>query len=136
MRPKQAPHFSFALEELQESHLAPRLRTRAMFGSLAIYVDEKIVFILRKKQDPKSLRDNGVWMATMPEYIRSLMVEFPTARPIELFQTGGRKGFSGWLNLPENEEDFEEAAIRACRRVISEDPRFGKIPKSRTTRRR
>jgi hypothetical protein len=135
MRLKQVPSFSFVLEELEESRLAPRLRTRPIFGSLGIYIDEKIVFILRKKRDSKTLRDDGVWMAIMPEHNPSLRRDFPTSRPIELFQARGREGFSGWLNLPENEEGFEEAALRACRLVIDGDLRIGKIPKSRSLKR-
>jgi len=135
MRRKQVSPFSFVLEELEDSRLAPRLRTRPMFGSLGVYIDEKIVFILRKKQDTKTLRDNGVWMATVPEHNPSLRGDFPTSRPVELFEARGRKGFSGWLNLPENEEGFEEAALRACRLVIDTDPRIGKIPKSRSSER-
>ena len=34
--------------------------TRPMFGCTAVYVEEKIVFILRDKKD----RDDGVWIAT------------------------------------------------------------------------
>ncbi len=55
----------------------------------------------------------------------------PSLRPIEMFQTSGRKGFSDWLNLPESEEGFEESAFHACRLVFSGDPRIGKLPNSR-----
>jgi len=103
-----------------------------MFGSLAVYVDEKIVFLLRRKQDRKTLRDDGIWVATMPEHCASLKRDFPTLRPIELFAGSGRAGFSAWLNLPEDEEGFEEAALQACRLVIAGDPRIGKVPKGRT----
>ena len=73
-----------------------------MFGSLAVYVDDRIVFILRKKQQPATLRDDGLWIACLPEFNASLTRELPSLRPIEMFQKGGSKGFSGWLNLPEN----------------------------------
>ena len=112
--------------------LAPRVRTRAMFGSHAVNVDQKINFILRQKDDPKTLRDNGVWVATQPEHNAFLLREFPALRPIELFAKRGRTGFTGWLNLPEADDGFEEAALALCRLVIAGDPRIGKIPKSRS----
>jgi hypothetical protein len=108
-----------------------RVRTRSMFGSLAVYVDEKIVFFLRRKPDPGSLRDNGIWVASIPEHYASLVREFPALRPIELFRS---RAFTGWLNLPESEEGFEEAALGVCALVIRGDPRIGKVPKKRKSR--
>jgi hypothetical protein len=133
-RPKKGPKFPFVLEELQESALAPRVRTRAMFGSHAVYIDRKIVFILRRKDDPKTLRDNGIWVATMPEHNASLLREFPALRRIELFAARGQTGFTGWLNLPDSDDSFEESALALCRLVIAGDPRIGKVPKSRSPR--
>jgi hypothetical protein len=91
-RRKSGPKFPFVLEELQDSILAGRVRTRAMFGSHAVYVDERIIFILRQKDDPKTLRDNGVWVATQPDHNESLLRDFPALRPIELFARRGRTG--------------------------------------------
>jgi hypothetical protein len=133
-RRKSRPKFPFVLEELQDSILAPRVRTRAMFGSHAVYVDERIIFILRQKDDPKTLRDNGVWVATQPAHNESLLRDFPALRPIELFAKRGRTGFTGWLNLPATDDTFEEAVLSLCRLVIAGDPRIGKIPKSRSPR--
>lgn len=136
MAQKRLPPFAFVLQELEEAGLAPRLRTRPMFGSHAVYLDEKIIFILRKKDDATTSRDNGVWVAALPENEVSLKREFPSARLIEMFQLPGRRVFSGWLNLPENEDGFEAAVLQACRLVIKGDSRIGKFPKSRTSRRR
>jgi hypothetical protein len=134
-RRKSGPKFPFVLEELQDSVLAPRVRTRAMFGSHAVYVDERIIFILRQKDDSKTRRDNGVWVATQPEHNESLRRDFPALRPIEFFAKRGRTAFTGWLNLPDTDDGFEEAALSLCRLVIAGDPRIGKIPKSRAARR-
>jgi hypothetical protein len=99
-----------------------------MFGSRAIYVDQKIVFILRRKQNPKTLRDDGIWIATSPEHKESLHRALPSLRPIEVF---AERAMMTWLNLPEHEDGFEEAALEACRMVIRGDERIGKIPNAK-----
>jgi len=128
---KKGPKFSFVLEELLDSPLGHRVRTRPMFGCHAVYVDQRIVFILRQKDDRKTRRDNGVWVATQPEHNASLLRDFPMLRPVELFTARGDKGFYGWLNLPDSDDSFEETALTLCRLVIAGDPRIGKIPNSR-----
>ena len=125
MATKKLPAYSFVLDELAESAIAPKVRVRPMFGSHSVYIDEKIIFILRRKQTPESLVDDGIWIAMQPEHNSSLQREFPSLRRIAMF--AGR-AFSGWLNLPEREEGFEEAALRVCRMVIDGDSRIGKIP--------
>ena len=81
--------------------------TRPMFGCLAIYVEDKIVLILRDKRDHAA--DNGVWLATTEEHHQSLRREFPNMRSIQVL---GKK-VTGWQVLPTDAEDFEEAALRA-----------------------
>ena len=39
----KATPFQFVIEALEESPLTTRVRTRKMFGSLAVYVDENMV---------------------------------------------------------------------------------------------
>jgi hypothetical protein len=105
-----------------------------MFGCLAVYVQDKIVLILRDKRDPAA--DNGVWLATTEEHHQSLLREFPNMRSIQVFG----KPVTGWQVLPADAPDFEEAVLHACELVLAKDPRIGKIPgarrasKSRTTR--
>jgi hypothetical protein len=129
-RAKSAPKFPFVLDELADSPLAPRVRTRPMFGSHAVYIDAKIIFILRQKSDPKTIRDNGVWVASLPEHTESLRREFSALRPIEMFVTRSRTGFTGWSNLPEDHEAFEETALFLCRLLVRGDQRIGKLPGS------
>ena len=93
-----------------------------MFGCLAIYVQDKIVLILREK--PTYPADNGVWLATTEDHHDSLRAEFPQMRSIQLL---GKK-ITGWQVLRSDAEDFEESALRACDLVLSHDPRIGKIP--------
>jgi hypothetical protein len=96
-----------------------------MFGCLAVYVADRIVFVLRDKPEPQA--DNGVWLATTPEHHESLRREFPNMRSIEVL---GKK-VTGWQVLPADAPDFEEAALHACELVLAGDPRIGKVPGSR-----
>ena len=84
--------------------------------------------MLRNKKDfPK---DNGVWLATTPEHHESLKSDFPSMRSISLFGNSS----SGWQNLPNDADDFEELAIKACRLILKGDLRIGKVPKPRSRR--
>jgi len=119
-RRKAVPH-KFVLDSVAE--VAPT--TRSMFGCLAIYVKDKIVFLLRDRlNDPGA---NGVWVATAPEHHESLRPEFPNMRPIRIMG----KSISGWQLLSVDACDFEESALRACELVVKGDPRIGKVPKSK-----
>jgi hypothetical protein len=122
--PKKLP-FDFVLEEL--AVLDPW--TRPMFGCHAVYVEDKIVFVLRDKGDPKC--DDGVWIATTVEHHETLRAEMPTMRSISVLAGGG---VTGWQVLPADAEDFEESVLRACALVCKRDARLGKVPKLRSAR--
>ena len=122
-RDKPAPH-EFVLDEI--ASLSPV--TRPMFGCVAVYVEDKIVLILRDKR--KSPADNGVWLATTVEHHESLRREFPRMRSIRIFG----KEPTQWQVLPADDPDFEAAALLACRLILARDSRIGKIPKSRSSR--
>ncbi len=96
-----------------------------MFGCLAVYVEDKIVLVLRDR--PTASADNGVWLATTEEHHTSLRREFPSLRSIGVLG----KGVTGWQVLPADSPDFETGALRACELVLARDPRIGKIPGSR-----
>jgi hypothetical protein len=117
---KSVPH-QFVLDAI--APLSPT--TRSMFGCLAVYVADKIVLILRDKRDATA--DNGVWLATTKDHHDSLRREFPNMRSIQVLG----KGVTGWQVLPADAPDFEEAALRACERILAKDPRIGKIPGAR-----
>lgn len=119
-RRKPVPH-EFVLDAIAQ--LSPR--TRPMFGCLAIYIEDKIVLILRDK--PTYPEDNGVWIATAVEHHRTLRREFPNMRSVGVFQ----KKVTDWQVLPSDAEDFEESALRACELVLAGDPRIGKVPRSK-----
>jgi len=113
--------FDFVIEQLYSAEPV----IKPMFGCHAIYIQQKIVLILRKKDEGK--RDNGVWVATTPEHHASLKKDFPSMRSIRIFG----EGESGWQLLPYDADDFEESAIKACSFILRNDPRIGKIPKSK-----
>lgn len=121
---KVIPH-EFVLDAI--APVSPR--THPMFGCLAVYVEDKIVLILRDR--PKHAADNGVWLATTKEHHASLRREFPNMRSIRLLG----KAVTAWQVLPADAPDFEEAALRAAELVVARDPRIGKVPGARRGKR-
>jgi hypothetical protein len=121
---KPVPH-EFVLDAL--ASISPE--TRSMFGCLAVYVKDKIVFALRDKRN-ETADDDGVWLATTVEHHASLRRDFPSMRSIRVL---GKK-VTGWQVLPADAPDFEESALRACEFVIGRDPRIGKVPASRNAK--
>lgn len=119
-RRKPVPH-----EFVVDAIAALEPRTRPMFGCVAVYVEDRIVFVLRDR--PSSTADNGVWLATTEAHHESLRREFPNMRSIQVL---GKK-VTGWQVLPADAPDFEEATMRACELVLAGDPRIGKIPGAR-----
>jgi len=121
VRRKPVPH-EFALEALA----AANPETRPMFGCLAVYVNDKIVCVLRDKRNATA-DDDGMWLATTVEHHATLQREFPNMRSIRVL---GKK-VTGWQVLPASASDFEESALRACELIVAGDPRIGRIPASR-----
>ena len=113
--------FDFVLEELYS--VEPKVR--AMFGSHAVYVKDKIVLILRNRDSHPD--DNGVWLATSPEHHQSLKKDFPSMRTIALLGSVE----TAWQNLPVQDECFEEAVMKACKLILRGDPRIGRVPGQR-----
>jgi hypothetical protein len=114
--PKKPVAYDFVLDELSELALS----TRPMFGSTAVYVEDRIVFILRKKGDP----DDGVWVVLDRERAAEVLELLPRLRVIDVL--GGRAG--GWRKLAADSPSFEDDVLSACRLVKRGDPRIGKIP--------
>ena len=111
--------FEFVLEELDRIH--PRVKP--MFGCYAIYVGEKLVLILRQRNDYTD--DNGVWLAALHEHHASLKKEFPFMRSVRLLGSAE----TVWQNIPAEEDDFEELVLKACGLILKGDARIGKISK-------
>ncbi len=114
--------FEFVLDYLHDKNPS----VRPMFGCYAVYIDKKIVLVLRDKKAHRS--DNGVWLATTKEHHASLKKDFPSMRSIKLLG----KSVTGWQVLPASSHDFESSVVLACELVVKGDPRIGKIPKRRT----
>ena len=98
---------------------------KPMFGCHAVYVGEKIVFVLRDREDAPE--DNGVWIATTIDHHESLKKDFPSMRSIKVLGSG----VTGWQVLPVTSGDFEESVDKACEFVLKGDVRIGKKPKPR-----
>jgi hypothetical protein len=122
-KPKPVPH-AFVLDAL--APLDPT--TRPMFGCTAVYVEEKIVVILRDKPDDTDV--NGVWLATTHEHHQSLRRELPSLRSVRVLGSG----VTGWQMLPADEVGFEDEVLRAARLILAGDPRIGKVPAARRPR--
>ncbi len=121
--------FEFVIDALAKADP----RTRAMFGCTAVYLGDRITFILRDRAD--SVADNGVWFATTGEHHESLRRDFPTLRSIRVFQESPDQE-TGWQVLPADADGFEADALKACRLALRGDLRIGKVPARRAARRR
>ena len=121
VKPRKAVPFEFVLDGI--AALSPY--TRPLFGCIAVYVQDKIVLVLRDKRT--STEDNGVWLATTREHHESLRREFPHMRSIKVLG----KEVTGWQVLPADSPDFEEAALHACELILAKDPQIGKVPGTR-----
>jgi hypothetical protein len=113
--------FDFVLAELDS--MSPVVKP--MFGCYAIYIGEKMVAVLRRKE--KNDPSNGVWIASSPEHHSSLKKDLPSLRPLTIFG----KPSAGWRILKENADDFEENVLKACELILKRDTRIGKIPTSK-----
>lgn len=122
---KRAVPFPFVFD-----HLAPlEPDIRPMFGCHALYCRGKIVLVLRKRRDHRSM--NGVWVATTKEHHESLRKEIPCLRSIPLLG----KGETNWQMIPEAHAAFESAVVRACELVVRADRRIGTEPRRRSSAR-
>ena len=90
-----------------------------MFGSTGVYLDERVVFILRQKGDA----DDGVWIAYEPEREQEVLALLPNATRI-----GRIPNARGWRKLAAASPSFEDDVLHACRIARAEDSPLGKIP--------
>jgi hypothetical protein len=118
--------FDFILDYLHPLEI----KIRPMFGCHALYEREKILLVLRKREDHPNA--NGVWVATGKEHHESLKKEFPSLESVHILSNG--KVETNWQMIQEDADDFEESAIRLCEIILKGDERIGKVPKPKKSR--
>ena len=126
---RRSPPYPFIIEAL--TPLEPEVRP--MFSGFAVYVDEKIVLMLRDSQ--KHPEDNGAWLVfseTADLGDPGIRRDFPSIRLIGLL--GGKIGH--WRLIPADSPTFESEALHACELLLKHDARLGRVPESRKTRTR
>jgi hypothetical protein len=122
MTKKNIP-FDFVLDYL----IPLDVTVKQLFGLWAIYVNEKIMLIIRQQVDyPDS---NGVWIATNQEHHKSLKIELPSLRSITIFSDGILE--TEWQVIPVDADDFEASVRKVCELIKHNDHRIGRIPKPR-----
>ena len=104
-----------------------------MFSGYAVYLGAKLVCMLRDR--PTLPEDNGLWLVlsesaqmelksgTHP----SLKKELKSLRKIQLLGDA----IKHWLLIPADHPSFESESLHACELIAQNDPRIGRIPKSR-----
>lgn len=117
---KKVP-FDFIIENLYS--LSPIVKP--MFGAYAVYIEEKIIFVLRNHKDHKEA--NGIWVATSAEHHTSLRKEIPCLTSIDILSGG--KGETNWQMVSMDDDNFEGYATQLCEMVLRKDERIGRIPK-------
>ncbi len=104
-------------------YLPATIIIKPAIGMFYIYFEGKIVLIFRKVG--KNPQHNGLWIATSRENHASLKTEIPAITDF-VFEEG--EVFEpNWLQLRDEHDDFEEAAIQICELVSGRDKRIGKV---------
>jgi len=107
--------YPFVLDALDEHDPT----TRPMFGSTAVYLGERVLFILRKKGDS----DDGVWVAFDEDREADALAALPNLAKITRLPN-----VRCWRKLAENSANFEDDVLEACRLGGLPDGPLGKIP--------
>jgi len=118
--------FSFIMDYL----IPLEVTVKSMFGMFAIYAGEKILMMLRQRNEHPER--NGIWLAIDKEFTESLKTEFPSFAVI--YGLPHKSEISEWLMLDSDAEDFESTAIKLCELIAKGDQRIGHIPRSRRSR--
>ena len=116
---KAAP-YSFVFDYLPDN-----IVVKPMFGMHYIYLNKRIVLILRNVSKNYDL--NGIWVPSSKQHHQSLEIEVPALTDFIL--DNGEKHDSSWRFLKEDHDAFEEAAIRICELISHGDKRIGKETK-------
>lgn len=96
------------------------VRTKKMFGNVAIYHGEKILLATRQKDDKPI--DNGIWVGTSLEHHEEIKSLIPSLTNLTTYN------IKKWLLLPETADDFEESAQLLTDLIKQNSPLIGIIP--------
>lgn len=99
------------------------VKIKPMFGMWSIYLDDKILLILRQRD--KNPESNGIWVATSQEFHNSLRKDIPSLTSI----TSNLEEDTEWQLIYENDTNFEASARKVCELILNRDIRIGRIPK-------
>jgi len=99
----------------------PTFFTKTMFGGLAVYLFGRQMLLLVEPTKSGRWNWHGVLVCTGYEHHTSLQTEFPALMPHEVLRK--------WLFINSAHEDFESTMEAAVKRVATDDPRFGILPK-------
>jgi hypothetical protein len=102
--------------------------TKRMFGGLAAYLFERLMLVLVEPTKTGRWTWHGVLVCTDHEHQPSIRAEFPALAPHDILRK--------WLFLDSTHPDFESTMEAVVRRMASNDPRFGIVPRARPNRRR
>jgi hypothetical protein len=100
----------------------PSFFTKRMFGGLAAYLFARQMLVLVEPTKSGRWKWHGVLVCTDYQHQASIQAEFPALMPHEVLRK--------WLFIDSTHEDFESTMEGVARRVVSNDPRFGILPKS------
>jgi hypothetical protein len=114
--------FDFVFDHLIKS----KIEVKPMFGFFAIYAHNRIVLVLRRREDKIVL--NGIWLAVNAEYLSSIKADFPSLVDLPIIE-GSRLKKSTWLMISEFANDFEEIGIHLCKLIDDNDLRVGHATK-------
>ena len=121
---KNLPAFPFVIDLMQGLDY----QIKPMFGCHAIYIGEKIVIILRNKDNHEEA--NGVWIATDFEHHASLKKLFKGLTRVAILTNGDKE--TAWQMISNTNELFEEQTTKLCELIRKNDPRIGRIPKRKS----
>lgn len=113
---KKPMPFDFLLDYLPASVVI-----KPAIGMYYVYFEGKIVLIFRKVS--KNPQHNGIWIATRREDHVRLKQDLSALTD---FDFGDEAFEPNWLQLKDDHEYFEEAAIALCELITQRDKRIGK----------
>jgi hypothetical protein len=102
--------------------------TKSMFGGLAVYLHERQMLVLVEPTKSGRWKWHGVLICTDHAHHAPIRAQFPALMPHDILRK--------WLFVDSAHDDFESTMEAVAKCIAGDDPRFGIVPKSFTSRRR